>query len=69
MKNYIVLIVKPEFLENELNIKAKKGYELFHVQALQTMKPSLIPGNPSVEIQYQLIMFKNDSELSNQYNS
>lgn len=61
MKKYLVTITKPEFLENELNIQARKGYELFHVQTLQTMKQSMIPGNPSVEINYQLIMVKDET--------
>ena len=61
MKNYIVVIVKPEFLENELNIQAKKGYELFNIQPLQTIRPGLLPNQPNIEITYQLIMFKDET--------
>lgn len=61
MKKYIVIIAKPDFLENELNIQAKKGYDLFHIQTLQTFRQSMIPGNPYSEITYQLIMVKDDS--------
>lgn len=58
MKLYKVIIIKPEFLENKLNIQAIEGFELFHIQPLQTVRPSLVPNQPQIEITYQLIMFK-----------
>ncbi len=62
MKSYKVVIIKPVFLENELNIQANKGYELFNIQPLQTIRPGIIPMQPEIEITYQLIMVKNETE-------
>jgi len=64
--NYKVIIVKPDLLEKVCNNQGSAGYKLFHVQALQEVKPGLTPQFPIVIITYQCIYEKEIFENSDQ---
>jgi hypothetical protein len=59
--NYLVSIVRPAFLQEELIHLGKKGWNLVNVVVLQTIRQGFEINKPEIDIQYQLIFKKYES--------